>query len=272
LPPDAGAPRPLLLTGAAGRIGGWLRPLLAPRPGGLRSFDIRPIVDALPGESTIVGDLADLDAVERAVDGAAAVLHFGAVSVEDGFEPILRANIVGTYNVFEAARRRGVERVVYASSIHTVGFCPTAQTIDADAPPRPDSLYGVSKCFGENLARLYVEKAGLRVACLRIGVAAPAPTTPRNLWTWLSVDDLLRLIDAALAAPELRFSVVYGISDNRRRWWDNARAGVDYRPRDDAERFAATLMPDGDRRDPDDPGVRFHGGPFVALAIGERPA
>jgi len=268
-PPDPA--RPLLLTGAAGRIGTWLRPLLAPRPGGLRSFDLRPIADPLPGETALVGDLADARAVEQAVDGAAAILHFGAVGVEDAFDPILRANIVGTYNVLEAARRCSVARVVLASSIHTIGLHPTTLRVDADTPPRPDSLYGVSKCFGEDLARLYADKAGLRVACLRIGVVAPEPTTPRNLWTWLSIADLLRLIDACLAAPDLRFAIVYGASGNQRSWWDNAQAGVDYRPQDDAERFAARIVPDGRALDPQAEQLLFHGGPFVKLAIGQRP-
>lgn len=263
--------RPILLTGAAGALGTWLRPRLAGRPGGLRSFDIRPLGPALPGETAIQGDLADLEWVERAVAGASAVIHFGAIGVEDRFEAILPANVVGTYNVLEAARRHGVRRIVYASSIHVVGFYPTTQRIDSEAPPWPDSLYGVSKAFGENLARLYVEKAGLEIACLRIGVASEQPTTPRNLWTWLSLPDLLRLIDACLDAPTLGFRIVFGISNNRRRWWDNAKAGVDYRPLDDAEEHAARLLPDGDRRDANDPGVRFHGGPFVALNIGQRP-
>jgi uronate dehydrogenase len=259
----------LLLTGAAGKLGGWLRPQLARRPEGLRSTDLRPLAPALPGEEVVEADLADAAAVDRAVAGCGAIVHFGAVSVEDSFDAILQANIVGTHNLLEAARRHGVRRIVYASSIHVVGFYPTSERIDADAPPRPDSYYGVAKAFGENLARLYVEKAGMEVACLRIGVAQPEPTSPRNLWTWLSLPDLLRLVETCLDAPRLGFAILYGISDNRRRWWDNARSTVPFLPQDDAERFADRLLPD--RRDPEDPGVRYHGGPFVALKLGERP-
>lgn len=262
----------LLLTGAAGALGGWLRPHLARRPGGLRSTDIHPFGPALTDEEIISADLADRAAVDRVVEGASAIVHLGAIGVEDSFERILQANIVGTYNVFDAARRHGVERIVYASSIHTVGFYPTSQVIDAEAPPRPDSYYGVSKLFGEALARLYVDKAGMRIACLRIGVTAPEPTTPRNLWTWLSLADLRRLVEACLEALDLGFAIVYGVSDNRRRWWDNAKAAaVDYRPLDDAEAFAVRVLPEGNHRDPADPGVRFHGGPFVALDFGQRP-
>jgi len=264
-------PKPVLLTGAAGTLGGWLRPALARRAGGLLSSDIRAFGPALAGETIRLADLADAAAIERLAEGVGAIVHLGAIGVEDSFERILQANIVGTHNVFEAARRHGVKRIVYASSIHTVGFYPTTQRIDATAPYRPDSYYGVSKIFGESLARLYVDKSGLEIACLRIGVCLPEPKAPRNLWTWLSVPDLVRLVEACLAAPQLGFAVVYGISDNRRRWWDNTGSAIDYRPQDDAERHAARLLPDGDRRDPEDPGVKYHGGPFVALALGQRP-
>ncbi|HXP74008.1 MAG TPA: NAD(P)-dependent oxidoreductase [Stellaceae bacterium] len=263
---------PVLLTGAAGKLGTWLREHLAKRPGGVRSTDIRAFGPSIPGETITLGDLADASIVERLVKGTSAVVHFGAIAGEDTFERILQSNIIGTQNVFDAARRHDIKRIVYASSIHTVGFYPTAERIDADAPPRPDSYYAVSKVFGESLARLYVEKAGMDIACLRIGVALQEPQAPRNLWTWLSVSDLCRLVDACLDAPPFGFSVTYGISNNRRNWWDNRKSAVDYRPMDDAERFAGRLMPDGDTRDPEDPGVKFHGGPFVALGFGQRPA
>jgi uronate dehydrogenase len=263
---------PVLLTGAAGTLGTWLRVHLAKQPGGLRSTDIRAFGPALPSETIALGDLADAATVESLVHGVSAVVHFGAVSVEDAFERVLHSNIVGTQNVFDAARRRGIKRVVYASSIHTVGYYRTSERIDVEAPPRPDSYYGVSKLFGENLARLYAEKAGMDIACLRIGLVLPEPQAPRNLWTWLSVPDLCRLVDACLGAPPFGFSITYGVSNNRRSWWDNRKSVVDYRPMDDAESYAARLMPDGDKRNPDDPGVRFHGGPFVALPLGQRPA
>jgi uronate dehydrogenase len=262
---------PILLTGAAGQLGGWLRPHLAQRPEGLRSADIRPFGPAIPGEAIAIGDLGDAAAVERMVEGTSAIVHFGGVSAEDSFERILRANIVGVQNVLDAARRHRVKRIVYASSIHTVGFYPTSERIDAEAVLRPDSYYAVSKAFGENLARLYVEKTGMDIACLRIGLVLSEPKAPRNLWTWLSVPDLCRLVDACLDAPPFGFSVTYGISNNRRSWWDNRKSAVDYRHSDDAERYADRLLPQGDTRDPGDPGVKFHGGHFVALALGQRP-
>jgi uronate dehydrogenase len=263
--------KPLLLTGAAGNLGSFLRPHLAKRPGGLRSTDIRAFEPALCGEEIMLGDLADAGSMDRLVAGAAAIVHFGAVGAEDSFERILRANIIGTYNLLEAARRHGVRRIVYASSIHVIGLHPTTLTADSETLPRPDSYYGVSKVFGEHLARLYVDKAGLEIACLRIGVAAAEPKTPRNLWTWLSIPDLCRLVDACLAAPDLGFAVIYGVSANRRRWWDNSKSPVDFRPEGDAESFAARILSGGKIPAGDAPDLAFHGGPFVKLDLGQRP-
>ena len=261
----------VLLTGAAGQLGSWMRPHLARREQGLRSTDIRPFGPALPGETIVLGDLADAAGVDRLVEGTGAIVHFAGVSAEDSFERVLNANIRGVQNLLDAARRHGVRRIVYASSIHTVGFYRTSERIDAEAPPRPDSYYAVSKAFGENLARLYVEKAGMDIACLRIGLVLPEPKAPRNLWTWLSVPDLCRLVDACLDAPPFGFSITYGVSNNRRSWWDNHKSAVDYRPTDDSERYVSRLLPHGDTRDPEDPGVKFHGGHFVALGLGQRP-
>jgi uronate dehydrogenase len=258
---------PVLLTGAAGKLGTWLREHLAKRPGGVRSTDIRAFGPSIPGETISLGDLADASVVERLLEGTSAVVHFGAIAGEDTFERILQSNIVGTQNVLNAARRHGVKRIVYASSIHTVGFYPTFERIDADAPSRPDSYYAVSKLFGENLARLYTEKAGMDIACLRIGVVLREPQAPRNLWTWLSVPDLYRLVDACLDSPPFGFSITFGISNNRRTWWNNSKSAVQFLPRDDAERYARWIVPDGHNREPQDSGVKFHGGPFGAASV-----
>jgi uronate dehydrogenase len=173
--------------------------------------------------------------------------------------------------VFDAARRHGVKRVVFASSNHAIGFHRTGDVLDANSVQRPDTMYGVSKAFGENLGSLMADKFGLEVACLRIGSAVPEPREPRHLSTWLSYPDLLRLVEACLAAPKLHFTVVYGVSNNRRSRWDNSKSGIDYRPQDDAERFAARLIPGGDKRDPGDPTVVYHGGPYISLGLGEKP-
>jgi uronate dehydrogenase len=257
--------RPMLFTGAGGVLGRWLRPHLFQRYGRLRSTDIVDPAPALAGEELSIADLADVAAVDRLVAGAGRIIHFGGISFETIFERIAASNILGTYNVFEAARRHGAGPIVYASSNHATGFYTRDERLDGNTRHRPDSLYGVSKAFGEDLASLYVDKYGLDIACLRIGTAAPVPKDPRHLSTWQSYPDLLRMIEACFDAPKLGFTVLYGVSANERIWWSNAHAPhVTYAPQDNAEYAAAELFKDGDKRDPEDPGVKFQGGPFVA--------
>ncbi len=265
-----GERKPLVLTGAAGWLGRHLRPHLAKREGGLRSTDIVDFGPALPGEEIVLADLSDAAAVDRVVAGASGVVHFGGIRIEDSFDRILQANIIGTYNVIDAARRHGVKRVVYASSVHAIGYYPTTQTIDSNVEHRPDGYYGLSKAFAEDLARLYVDKAGMDIACLRIGTVLNEPRVARHLSTYLSFADLFRLVDACLAQPDMGFAVVYGSSNNTRGYWDNSKSGVDYRPEDDAEVFAGRFAADPPSN-PDDPAARYQGGPFIPLDFGESP-
>ncbi|MEA2782579.1 MAG: uronate dehydrogenase [Rhodospirillaceae bacterium] len=263
--------KPMLLTGAAGVLGRWLRPRLAERYGALRCSDVVDPGPALSGEELVIADLADAGAVDRLVAGAGRIIHFGGISFETSFERINAANIAGTYNLFDAARRHGAGPIVYASSNHATGFYTRDDRLDGRALPRPDSLYGVSKAFGEILASFYVDKYGLDIACLRIGTAAPEPSDPRHLSTWQSYPDLLRMIEACFAAPKLGFTVLYGTSDNTRKWWSNAHAPqVAYTPEDNAEYAAAEMLKNGDRRDPEDPAVKYQGGPFVADGYRKR--
>lgn len=262
---------PLLLTGAAGILGRWLRPRLIEAYGALRSSDINDPAPALSDEELVIADLADAEAVDRLVKGVGWIIHFGGISYETDFERILDANIIGTYNVLEAARKHGAGPIVYASSNHAIGFYTRDDRLDTNVRPRPDSLYGVSKAFGEDLASLYADKYGLEIACLRIGTAKPEPSDPRHLSTWQSYEDLLRMIKACFAAPRLGCTILYGVSNNDRRWWSNEAAGhVAYEPVDNAERFAATLIPNGDQRDPLAPEVKFQGGPFAAEGYKQR--
>ncbi|MEX0697085.1 MAG: NAD(P)-dependent oxidoreductase [Dongiaceae bacterium] len=257
--------RPTLLTGAAGILGCWLRPHLIERYGALRSSDIKDSAPAHAGEEIVVADLADAESVDRLVRGAGRIIHFGGISFETDFEKILAANILGTYNVFEAARRHGAGPIVYASSNHAIGYYTRNDRLDANVRTRPDSLYGVSKAFGEDLASLYADKYGLEIACLRIGTAKSEPTEPRHLSTWQSYEDLLRMIEACFAAPRLGCTILYGVSNNNRRWWSNESAShVDYRPQDNAERFAPAMLAGSDTRSPEAPEVKFQGGAFVA--------
>ena len=258
--------RPILLTGAAGRLGSWLRPRLIDRFGALLSSDILDPAEVHPGERFVCCDLADGGAVDRLVPGCRAIVHFGGIPNEKPFVQIMTSNILGTYNVFAAAHRHGVRRIVFASTNHVIGFHPAGTVLDAGSPQRPDTLYGVSKAFGENLASLYVDKHGFDVACLRIGSALPEPQGVRALSTWLSQPDLLQMVVACLTAPRLGLALVYGASANARSWWDNRMvAHVGYAPQHDAEAHVDRIMPTRvDDRDPRDPATRFQGGAFCA--------
>ncbi len=256
--------RRLLLTGAAGTLGRVLRPRLGTLCEHLRLSDRADLGAAAPGEELHPAALEDRAAVLALLDGVDAVVHFGGVSTEAAFDPILQANIVGVFNLYEAARHHGVRRIVFASSNHVVGFYRQSEVIDSHAPPRPDTLYGVSKAFGENLSRMYFERYGIQTVCLRIGSATPEPLNRRMLASWLSHDDLERLVVASLTAPCAAHTVIFGTSDNDTRWWDNTRAAhIGYRPQDSSEPFRAELEARQPRLDADDPVVIHQGGAFV---------
>jgi uronate dehydrogenase len=228
--------RTLVVTGASGYLGGRLRRLLKGVYSDIRWSDLKPPPDLAADETFVAADLADIDDVERLLDGADGVVHFGGQADEAPWEEIRRANIDGCYNLFEAARRRKVERVVFASSNHTIGFYPRHRRIGVDAAVRPDTRYGVSKAFGEALGALYAFKHGLRVTCLRIGRVEDVPIVPRHLSVWLHEDDLVQLIRIGLEHPAIRYEVFFGTSDNQRGWWDNEAAfRLGYRPRGHAE-------------------------------------
>jgi uronate dehydrogenase len=263
--------RPLLMTGAAGLLGRWLRPRLIERYGPLVSSDIADFSPALEGEQIVLADLADFDAVEAMVKGAGRIIHFGGITYETSFDKILATNIMGTYNIFEAARRHGAGPIIYASSAHAVGFYTPKDRLDAEVRTRPDSLYGVSKAFGEDLASMFFDKYGVESASLRIGTARTDPLDVRQLSTWQSYADLFRLIEACFAAPTLGRTVMYGMSDNDRSWWSNAAAPhIGYQPLDNAEAFAAALIPDGDKRDTDAPEVKYQGGVYASEGFVQR--
>ncbi len=258
--------RRLLLTGAAGTLGRVLRPRLGLLCEHLRLSDRADLGAAAPGEELHPAALEDRTAVLALLDGVDAVVHFGGVSTEAAFDPILQANIVGVFNLYEAARHHGVRRIVFASSNHVVGFYRQSEVIDSHAPPRPDTLYGVSKAFGENLSRMYFERYGIQTVCLRIGSATPEPLNRRMLASWLSHDDLERLVVASLTAPCAEHTVIFGTSDNPTRWWDNTRAAhIGYRPQDSSEPWRAAIEAADPRPDPEDPALTWQGGVFVNL-------
>lgn len=254
----------LLLTGAAGGLGRVLRPRLKAYCDVLRLSDIAELGSAAAGEELSQLGLQDAAAVHGLLEGVDAVVHLGGVSVEAAFDPILQANIVGTYNLYEAARKHGVKRVLFASSNHVTGFYRQDEVLDTNAVPRPDGLYGVSKAFGENLARFYFDRYGIETACLRIGSSFPEPKDRRMLATWMSFDDLERLVVSCLTAPLVGYSVVYGMSNNRTQWWDNTKAKhLGYVPQDSSEPFRAAVEARQAPLDHSDPAVLYQGGAFV---------
>jgi uronate dehydrogenase len=211
-----------------------------------------------------VVDLADRAAVHSLLEGVDAVVHLGGISVEAPFDDLLQANILGLYNLYAAAQKQGVKRIVYASSNHAVGFHPVTSVLDIDAPLRPDCLYGVTKCFGEALSRYYFDRFGLETVCLRIGSSFEAPKNPRMLVTYLSYRDFIELVRCALFTNRVGHAIVYGVSDNRIKWVDNTKASfLGFGPQDSAAQFEHLFPANAPTCDLDDPTQRFQGGSFV---------
>ncbi len=260
----------LVLTGAAGRLGGYLRETLAGMCDELVSTDIAESVENLaPNETYVAADLGVLDQVTPLLEGADMVVHFGAIGDEAPWNAILHANLIGSFNIWEAARIQGVRRVVYASSIHAVGLHRISDNIGVDAPHNPDSYYGLAKCFAEDCAKLYWNKEGIEAVCMRIYSCA-APNGPRSLQAWLSVDDLKRLVVASITTPVVDVTVVYGISNNTRAALNNDGAKhLGYQPQDNAEDYAAEIFANADAPDRTDPAQVKYGGVFAKTKLGQ---
>jgi uronate dehydrogenase len=249
----------VLVTGAAGRIGSTLREGFRGAFSVLRLTDVREITPAFAGEEIVQADLSEFDAILRAAAGIDVIVHLGAIPGEDTFERLLSSNIVATYHVFEAARRQGVRRVVFASTNHVTGFYPASQQIGPNDPIRPDSLYGVSKAFGEALGRLYADKFELEVVCVRIGAFGERPSNDASARMWLSPRDAVQLFQKAIEAPDVGFLVVYGASKIPDPFWRNPNAArIGYEPRDEL----------GDMRSDEADRQAFQGGPYTAPDYG----
>jgi uronate dehydrogenase len=235
----------------------------------LVSTDIVDDIGTLyPGESYAKGDLASLDDMMRVLEGADMVVHMGAYADEGPFEKLLGPNFVGAYNIWEAAYQHGLKRVIYGSSIHAVGMHPKNEFIDTDVRHRPDTFYGLAKCFAEDLGSMYWDKRGLESVHMRI-LSCAQVTNARALGSWLSYDDLIQLVQRCIDTPVTGFSVVYGVSNNDRAPVDNAKASfLGYRPKDNAEQFAETILAETEPMDRQDPGNMCHGGPFAAVELG----
>jgi uronate dehydrogenase len=254
----------LLLTGAAGALGRVLRPRLKRMCATLRVSDKADLGLAAPGEEVRPTALEDAPAVLALLEGVDAVVHLGGVSTEQPWGPILAANVVGVVNLYEAARKCQVKRIVFASSNHVTGFYRQDEVVSPSDPVRPDGHYGLSKAWGENVSRFYFDRYGIETACLRIGSSFPEPKDRRMLATWLSYDDLERLVHACLTAPVIGHTIVYGVSDNTTTWWDNTSARhLGFRPLDSSERFRPALEARQPTIDLADPASLYQGGAFV---------
>ena len=255
----------VLVTGAAGGIGSRLRKLLKGVYPRIRWSDIKAPDDLAADEEFVQADISDMAACEKITAGIDGVVHLGGYSIEGPWPAILNANIVGCYNMFEAAYRNKVKRVVFASSNHAVGFYPRSRKIGVDVTVHPDSRYGISKAFGEAVGAFYSDKHGLRVTCLRIGNFGDAPIDERRLSIWLNPEDLVQLVRIGLEHPDIRFEIFYGASDNAAAWWDNSNARrFGYRPVGKAEDYRAQAM-EAQKKLPKDPvGDKYQGGTFCS--------
>ncbi len=263
--PSADRVHRLLLTGAAGGLGKVLRERLKSFAEVLRLSDIASLAPAADAHEEVVPcDLSDKAAVDALVAGCDAIVHLGGVSVERPFEEILEANIRGVFHVYEAARRHGVKRVVFASSNHVIGFYRQDEHIDATAQRRPDGYYGLSKSFGEDMAQFYFDRYGIETVSIRIGSSFPEPLNRRMMHTWLSYRDLTVLVGKALFTPDVGHTVVYGMSDNQGLWWDNSHAAhLSFAPQDSSEVFRDKVEAQPPVA-PNDPNAIYQGGAFTA--------
>ena len=256
----------LLLTGAAGALGTVLRDHLPALADVLRVSDLAPLGEARDREEVAPCDLGDAAGMLDLTRDVDAVVHMGGVSGESRFADLHHANILGMYHLFEGCRKNGVARVVWASSNHAIGFYPRTRTIDATVPQRPDTAYGLTKAFGEDLAQYYRDKYGIEAVSLRIGSCFPKPVDRRMLATWLSYPDLVHLVERSLLAPAVGHMVVFGVSANQESFWDNrAASALGFRPGDNAEDYRAEIEASTPPAGPDDPLVRYQGGQFTAM-------
>ena len=260
----------LLITGAAGGLGSECRKRLGHLAECLRVSDRLELGDAGQNEEVVICDLTDRSGVERLVEGCDGIVHLGGQSIEAPWETIRDSNIEGMFNLYEAVRRNGKPRIVYASSNHAIGFHRPTDRLDSNSPVRPDSLYGVSKVFGEALASMYHDKFGIETACVRIGSCFPEPLNHRMLSTWMSYADFVRLIERVFTVPKLGCPIIYGVSDNDSSWWDNREtAYLGWRPKDSSEKFRSRLDAEFGLPVPGDPVADYQGGAFALDGIHE---
>lgn len=261
----------IVLTGAAGRLGGICRAPLAAMCDELVSTDkVESIENLASNETYAQVDIGEFAPVHDLLKGADQVVHFGSIADEAPWEQILHSNILSAYNIWESAYQHGVKRIVYASSIHAVGMHKKHDCIGVDATHRPDTYYGLAKCFGEDLASLYWDKRGLETVAMRIASASGKVGNSRALGSWLSDGDLVQLVQKSVTSPTTGFTIVYGVSNNDRAGFDNTGASaLGFRPKDNAEEFAEEILANAPPQNNQDPEDMCHGGPFAVVPLGE---
>ncbi|CAN7699869.1 NAD-dependent epimerase/dehydratase family protein [Rhizobium leguminosarum] len=229
----------IAVTGAAGRVGTLLRPHLSAHFGHVHLIDLQEPAELVENETFVRADLTKLDEATAALKDIDGVVHLAGIASGIDMNAILHANVLGTYNLYEAARINKVRRVVYASSNHATGFYPRGQLVSPLDPMRPDSPYGLSKCWGELVAGLYYDTSGIRSLSIRIGNAGTYPNSERSLAIWISARDLAQLVRIGLTHPQIAATVVYGVSDTDTQWWDNELAArLGYQPQDRPRDYA----------------------------------
>ena len=260
----------ILITGAAGDVGTHLRRELAGKYR-IRASDLRTPKVKFKNQPFMRADISRFADALRITKGVDAIVHLGGYSVEGPWEGILSANIIGCYNVFEAARRNGVTRLVFPTSNHATGFYRRSETIDHRVYPKPDSRYGVSKVFGEGLGSLYAAKYGMQFLMIRIGNVNPEPIDKRRLSIWVSPRDIAQLVTIGIEHPDIRFEIVYGVSGNTRSWYDNSNAArLGYKPLDNAESYAMGVM--AREKPASGPAEEYQGGVFCVAEDIPNPA
>lgn len=263
------------LTGADGKLGQQLRPALLGLGIKLRAAGgYGPLTPLQADEEVCHGNLCDSTVVDQLLQGVDVVVHLAGTSVERPLPEVIENNLLALYELYEGARRHGVKRVVLASSNHAIGMHSVETRLSLGCEFRPDGFYGLSKMWGEGMARMYWDKHGIESICLRIGSAEEKPTMLRHLSTWLGYEDLLHLVMQSISVPDLGFQLVWGVSNNRRSYWDNSGAErLGYRPVQDAEDYAAEILKQVNPLDPI--AQTYQGGGFVTLdftPVDQRPS
>ena len=255
----------ILLTGAAGALGEQLRQTLSKNCNLLKISDKEKLFKKFENEKVNQADLSSAEAMIDLTKNIDCVVHMGGQSIEGSWSNVLNSNIIGMYNLYEGCRKNNVKRVIWASSVHTVGFYPRSEIIDSKVPPRPDSNYGLSKVFGESLAQYYWDKYKIETVSVRIYSCLAEPKDHRILSTWLSYDDLRSLIIACINSPNVEHSIIFGVSNNDSVLIDNKYAKhIAYKPKDNGEDFRSLIEKKDGFIDSTDPLVTTHGGYFAS--------